>query len=771
MYIFFILFVFSFSLYPSFSYYPSTFFSPLLERKKLVNQNFHQPSSSSLLVSSNYVPLSNISVQEKLKSLSFNKFFNQNSILEQFIKLGKEKFDRNSLNQTKIEELKDKKFQRVPGCVSDLFLKLERINMEERNIPSPISSSIKLIAYSDSFFGSGAIEFFKELFSSLTKEEFLSITPSLLFNSFSFNSFTNSNRILGIENFLLLLQDLIRNDENILVYEGKDRKEKLINIQDKNEEIAVLISGGVDSAVSLSLLKQLNRTIRAYYIKAWLPSSLALSSLEECPHTEDIKIITKICQNLSIPLEILPFQGEYYDEILKNYLYPSLISGFTPNPDVLCNEKIKFGALWKWISEKHKYVASGHYASIKRVPYKNKENGKLKKIYEKAILVRCKDSFKDQTYFLSRLSQNQLKKVIFPLEFYTKKQIRLIAKIFNLINYSRKDSQGLCFLGKVSYTNFLKLFFTSEKNLFYSDLPGLTPNSTMPLSPIGLRPGPILDYSTKQPIGQHNGLAYFTLGQRKGLGGSISQNMISKGPWMTVVKKIYPNLDGFHKMRNITNSLLSNGSSTLIQNEYENFQPILYVSNKFDQVNFPRRCFLSNDIRWISIADDEIIDSNNFLWKNIKKYELNSIEKVEKKMILSIVKQQINQCIFLLSSYKIDSPSSSIPLQSLSKRIKKLFKLYLLLSSNSFLFEKKIFFHSIPLHIQVRHGEKVEKGKLLWPNEGNKQNSTISLPSSAYVILDKPEHSLTPGQFSTFYYKNKLCLGSGEIHLAGIDPM
>lgn len=212
-------------------------------------------------------------------------------------------------------------------------------------------------------------------------------------------------------------------------------------------KIAVLLSGGVDSSVALRLLKEENKhELTAYYLKIWLEDEL--SFLGDCPWEEDLEYVRAICDELEIPLKIVPLQKEYLDHVVS-YVLAELKCGRTPSPDILCNERIKFGAFFDCIDDSYEKVASGHYAQVVQ------ENDLF-------CLKKAPDKVKDQTYFLSSLRQDQLSRALFPIGHLEKKEVRALAEKFNLATQTRKDSQGICFLGKIKYKDFVK-FHLGEK--------------------------------------------------------------------------------------------------------------------------------------------------------------------------------------------------------------------------------------------------------------------------------------------------------------------
>lgn len=256
----------------------------------------------------------------------------------------------------------------------------------------------------------------------------------------------------------------------------------------KQEKVAVLVSGGVDSSVALALLKEAGFNVTAFYIKIWLEDELAF--LGDCPWEEDLRHVRAVTKQLGVPLEIVPLQKEYWERVVAEAI-SEVKAGRTPNPDMLCNARIKFGAFWDTIGEGYAKIATGHYAVLEE------QTGKF-------FLKKTPDAVKDQTYFLSQLSKVQLSRALFPVGRYTKPEVRALAENFTLPNAKRKDSQGICFLGKIPFDEFLRHH-------------------------LGEKPGPIVEFETGKTIGEHKGFWYFTIGQREGLG-------LSGGPWYVVGK-------------------------------------------------------------------------------------------------------------------------------------------------------------------------------------------------------------------------------------------
>ncbi len=259
-------------------------------------------------------------------------------------------------------------------------------------------------------------------------------------------------------------------------------------------KIAVLTSGGVDSSVALRLLKDQGHAVTAFYLKIWLEGEF--KHLGECPWEEDLSFVRAICEREKIPLEVVSMQKEYWDRVVS-YAIAECKAGRTPNPDILCNQQIKFGQFYSKIDDSFEKVATGHYAQVE-------ERGGF------FHLMRSPDPVKDQTYFLSHLSQAQLSRALFPIGRYPKKEVRALAEQFDLPNQYRKDSQGICFLGKIPYREFIRQH-------------------------LGTQPGDFIDRATGKKVGEHEGYWFYTIGQRFGL-------KLSGGPWFVVGKDIEKNI-------------------------------------------------------------------------------------------------------------------------------------------------------------------------------------------------------------------------------------
>lgn len=261
-------------------------------------------------------------------------------------------------------------------------------------------------------------------------------------------------------------------------------------------KIAHLLSGGVDSGLALALLKEAGHDITAFYLKIWLEDEL--SYLGSCPWQEDLRYCQELCQRLGVELRVVNLQREYFDTIVS-YALSELRVGRTPSPDIFCNQKIKFGAFFSKIDlQEFDKVGTGHYGVISC-----DDDG----IFH---LFRAVDPVKDQSYFLSELSQEQLSRLVFPLGNYMKSEVRQMAEERNLPMKSRPDSQGICFLGKIKYSDFVRHY-------------------------LGEKEGKIIEEGSGAELGTHHGVWFHTTGQRSGLG-------LSGGPWYVSRKDLEANI-------------------------------------------------------------------------------------------------------------------------------------------------------------------------------------------------------------------------------------
>lgn len=242
----------------------------------------------------------------------------------------------------------------------------------------------------------------------------------------------------------------------------------------KSKKVLVAMSGGVDSSVAALLMKRAGYEVIGAFMKNWSDTK---NSLGECTWKDDRKEAMKVASKLKIPLVTLDFEKEYRKHVVDE-MFRLYRKGITPNPDIDCNQKIKFPLLWKAAKKlKADYIVTGHYIRTK----------KTGKNYD---MLRSKDESKDQSYFLYRLNQKDLAHSLFPIGNYTKKQVREIARKNKFPNFNRKGTVGICFIGKINLKQFLQKKIKTKK-------------------------GKIFDPEGKI-IGEHDGIYYYTIGQRLG---------------------------------------------------------------------------------------------------------------------------------------------------------------------------------------------------------------------------------------------------------------
>ena len=289
-----------------------------------------------------------------------------------------------------------------------------------------------------------------------------------------------------------------------------------MNLKDKR--IAVLLSGGVDSSVVLYELVRQGLQPDCFYIK------IGPEEEEEwdCSSEEDLEMATAVSHKYGCRLEVIDCHREYWDQVTK-YTMDKVRAGLTPNPDVMCNRLIKFGAFHEKRGHDYDLIATGHYATTEI-----EEQGARGKEQEDSLcsdksLAPCSsplaprkwlctspDPVKDQTDFLAQIYDWQLEKALFPIGHMMKEEVREIAEREHLVNAKRKDSQGICFLGKINYNDYLRRY-------------------------LGELPGDVVELETGKLIGKHKGHWFHTIGQRKGMG-------LGGGPWFVVKKDITQNI-------------------------------------------------------------------------------------------------------------------------------------------------------------------------------------------------------------------------------------
>ena len=278
------------------------------------------------------------------------------------------------------------------------------------------------------------------------------------------------------------------------------------------KKVIVGLSGGVDSSVSALLLKEQGYDVVGLFMKNWHDESVTIS--EDCPWLDDSNDAMLIAQKIGIPFQTVDLSKQYYSRII-NYMFNEYERGRTPNPDVLCNREIKFDIFLEIaINLGADYIATGHYCQIEKIYNDDKE------IYR---LLAGRDKNKDQSYFLCQLNQEQLSKSIFPIGHMKKSEVRDLAKRNNLVTADKKDSQGLCFVGKVKLPDFLKQRLIPKKGYVIKindelKFPEIDISDKISEHELAILSDPFSFSSDDgEVIGKHNGAYYFTIGQRKGL--------------------------------------------------------------------------------------------------------------------------------------------------------------------------------------------------------------------------------------------------------------
>lgn len=256
--------------------------------------------------------------------------------------------------------------------------------------------------------------------------------------------------------------------------------------------IAALLSGGVDSSVVVHLLCEQGYKPDLFYIKIGMDGA----DYMDCSAEEDLELATATARKYGLSLEVVDLHREYWDNVAA-YAIEKVRKGLTPNPDVMCNKLIKFGCFEQEVGKNYDFTATGHYATTVI------RDGQT-------WLGTAKDPVKDQTDFLAQIDRLQVSKLMFPIGHLMKHEVRELATQAGLPSARRKDSQGICFLGKINYNDFVKRF-------------------------LGEKEGAIIELETGKKVGNHRGYWFHTIGQRKGLG-------LSGGPWFVIKKDVEENV-------------------------------------------------------------------------------------------------------------------------------------------------------------------------------------------------------------------------------------
>lgn len=258
----------------------------------------------------------------------------------------------------------------------------------------------------------------------------------------------------------------------------------------RKPRVLVGMSGGVDSSVAAALLVESGYDVCGAYMKNWIRDVPGM----RCPWAEDLADAKRTAVRLGIDFKVYDFQEAYKREVV-DYLVEEYRAGRTPNPDIMCNQEVKFGIFLETaLAEGFDYIATGHYArSSATMPAVDASDIEGRFGETHARLLRAADGHKDQTYFLYRMSQDAVDHTLFPLGDFTKPQVRAMAEERGLPSAGKADSQGICFVGEAGIRDFLGMYVRPQ-------------------------PGPTVDVDTGKTVGHHDGALFFTIGQRKGLG-------------------------------------------------------------------------------------------------------------------------------------------------------------------------------------------------------------------------------------------------------------
>ena len=298
-----------------------------------------------------------------------------------------------------------------------------------------------------------------------------------------------------------------------------------MNISDlQGKRVAALLSGGVDSSVAVHLLAEAGIKPDLWYIQIGPDRDQTDFT---CTIEEDLEMARAVAHKYGLPLQTIDLHNDYWERVV-DYTIDRVGRGLTPNPDVMCNRLIKFGVFDERVGHDYDVIATGHYATTEF----DSEG--------RTWLCTSPDPVKDQTDFLAQLETWQLEKACFPIGHLPKSEVRAIAEREHLSAAHRKDSQGICFIGKINYNDYIRKY-------------------------LGEKPGPVIDEATGKIIGQHRGLWFHTIGQRKGLG-------FGGGPWYVIRKDMEQNIlyvaNGFDTAEQYSDSFTSAAFHALTVNPF-----------------------------------------------------------------------------------------------------------------------------------------------------------------------------------------------------------
>jgi tRNA-specific 2-thiouridylase len=340
----------------------------------------------------------------------------------------------------------------------------------------------------------------------------------------------------------------------------------------KSKKVFVGISGGVDSSVSAALLKEQGYDVTGVFIKVWQPPFL------ECSVKDDRRDAMRVCAQLEIPFLECDAEDAYKTKVI-DYMMSEYRIGRTPNPDVMCNKYVKFGIFYDWAMEQGAdYVATGHYAWTSQ-----------------GLLMKGLDAAKDQSYFLWAIGPEKLKKTFFPIGNLKKDEVRVLAKKFGLFTSTKKDSQGLCFLGKLDVKDFLKKF-------------------------IDPKIGDVLNVSGEK-IGEHDGAFSFTLGERHGF--RINSKTTEDAPLYVISKDIENNtITVAHRHESETQDDNASGSKVILR------EIVVYNKEKISSTEYIKKVVYRYHGEEVPVAEINCNDNNCNVLLNEKRFDIASGQSV-----------------------------------------------------------------------------------------------------------------------------------------------
>jgi len=490
---------------------------------------------------------------------------NATATLVNLIALGDEHFRQNNDKGLGFGEGKSlpSTWERVPGCMADA-----RICLQPRELQLGEDSVMDVEGVADSRVAHGLVALLCQGLRDSRVSDILALEPETLASQLGLAALP-PGRLNGLQNMVRVLQQQARrlsSTQKPPLPQAQSTLGPALFADPRASEVAVLLSGGVDSSVALKLLQEQGHKVRAFYLKIWLEDEVA--HLSHCPWEEDLTYATDTCKQLGVELETMSLQEEYWNGVVQ-YTLAEAKAGRTPNPDIMCNARVKFGVFLDRMGKHFSKVASGHYAQVgsldeaaaqeawawveragltfhpslqpqpQTLPPPGQRQGQGQ---APAVLWRSPDEVKDQTYFLCNLRQDQLQRTAFPIGHMQKPQVREAAERHLLPSRARRDSQGICFLGKLKFDDFISHY-------------------------LGEQPGPIKDYRSDRLLGEHRGLWYHTIGQRKGIGEQLVPGVVNAGPWFVAAKDAATNT--------------------------------VYITNDLSLIDRPRKEFTVDSLNWI----------------------------------------------------------------------------------------------------------------------------------------------------------------------------